>query len=204
MKKRIILCVAAALLVVTAALAGTFRRYRIATASDAPTLLPGDLVVVSVSAYDLTVPFSWTQLVRIADPQRGDMVICRLPGITPCPVYVKRVVGLPGDEIEVRGHQLHVNGEPVELRELNRALYRELDERGQLGQVVALESGLGGEHLVSYSPSASPGHGPVRVGPGQYFLLGDNRDNSLDSRQLGTISRGRILGKVVGSLTRRR
>jgi len=132
------------------------------------------------------------------------MVICRLPSQAPSAVYVKRVVGLPGDEVEIRDHRLRINGSVVGLRELDRAQFGEFDERCQLGQVVAMESGVGREHMVTYTPGLPSSYGPVTVGPGQYFVLGDNRDSSLDSRELGAVPRNRILGKVVGQLARRR
>jgi len=201
-KKKTAFIIVAVLLVVVAALAGTFRRYRIVAASDAPSLMPGDFVVANSSAYDLRVPFARTRIARVADPGRGDMVICRMPR-SEGREYVKRVVGLPGDEIEIRLNRLHVNGVPVELEKLDPQRFQELAEDGSLGQVVALERGAGPEHLVTYTPGRFESFGPVTVREGEYFLMGDNRDNSLDSRQLGTIPRDRILGKVVGNLTRR-
>ena len=205
-KTRTVLTMVGVLLLVLAALAGTFRRYRVDAASDAPTLLPGDLVVANVSAYDFTVPFTYISLFKVSGPERGDLVVCRLPHSRPNAVYVKRVVGLPGDEVEIRNHHLLLNGSPVELTELDRAMYREFDEPGRLGTVVATERNDGRQHLVTFTPGQDvfANHGPTKVRPGHYFLLGDNRDNSRDSRQHGPVPRKDILGKVVAGPNRLR
>lgn len=198
-KTRTVLTVVSVLLLVFAALAGTFRRYRVAAASDAPALLPGDPVLANVSAYSLTVPFTYTSLFSFSRPGRGDLVVCRLPLSEKGEVSVKRIVGLPGDEIEIRNHRLLVNGIPVDLTELDRSTYQEFDEPGRLGQVVARERNDGRQHLVTFTPGqdVSAHHGPTKVRPGHYFLLGDNRDQSQESRQHGPVPRKDILGKVV-------
>ncbi len=108
-----LLVVLALLVVTTAALAGTFRRYRVASSSCAPTLLPGDLILANACAYDLTVPFTGLRLARVADPRPGDFVVYRLPGFEPGAVHVKRVVGVPGDVVELRRGRLIVNGSEV-------------------------------------------------------------------------------------------
>jgi signal peptidase I len=205
-KTRTVLTVVSVLLLVAAALAGTFRRYRVAAASDAPTLLPGDLVLANVSAYDLTIPFTYVNLLEVSCPERGDLVVCRLPYSKPNAVYVKRVVGLPGDVVEIRNHRLLVNSTQVELTELDRSIYQEFDETGKLGQVVATERNDGRQHLVTFTPGqdAFADHGPVKVRPGHYFLLGDNRDKSRDSRHHGPVPRKDILGKVVAGPRRLR
>ncbi len=198
-KTRTVLTIVGVLLLVFAALAGTFRSYRVAAASDAPTLLPGDLVVANVSAYSLTLPFTYTSLFPTTSPERGDLVVCRLPLSEKGEVFVKRIVGLPGDEIEIRNHRLLVNRTQVELTELDRSAYQELDQQGKLGQVVAAERNDGQEHLVTFTPEQDvfAHHGPTKVEPGHYFLLGDNRDNSQDSRMFGPVPRKDILGKVI-------
>jgi len=152
---------------VTAALAGTFRRYRIATNSCAPALMTGDLVVVNACAYDLTVPFTWKKLARLSHPGPGDIVACRLPENEPGSVYLKRVVGIPGDVVELRQGRLVVNGRETRQRDRDRS------------------EGMTGDF------------GPVQVEEGRYFLLGDNREKSRDSRHFGTVPREDILGKVV-------
>jgi signal peptidase I len=84
-------------------------------------LLPGDLVLANVSAYSLTVPFTYTSLFPFSRPGRGDLVVCRLPLSEKGKVFAKRIVGLPGDEIEIRNHRLLDNSTPVDLTELDRS-----------------------------------------------------------------------------------
>ena len=163
-----------------------------------PTILPGDVVAVNKLAYDLKVPFTTTRLARWADPARGDVVVCFEPGDGTR--LVKRVVGLPGDTLELRREILYVNGTPLiysatggdagaALPEADRA--RGMLAREQLGRhshaVMALR---GVPALRSF--------GPLTVPAGAYFVMGDNRDNSKDSRFFGCVPRDQIVGEVAG------
>jgi len=192
--------IAAALLFV---LVGTFRTFFVAGASDAPTLLLNDRVVVNRMAYDLFVPFTKVRLLTWADPERGDIVMCRFPEAGGGHVWLKRVVGVPGDTVELRGPRLVVNSEEMDYGFLDRSAFADVPPDNRLGEVVAVESGVGMEHRVTFTPRDEPettGFDPVRVGPGLYFVLGDSRDNSLDSRTLGLVPRDRIIGRYAWTL----
>ncbi|HYO75254.1 MAG TPA: signal peptidase I, partial [Thermoanaerobaculia bacterium] len=163
------------------------------TGSMKPTIQEGDRVVVNKLAYDLKVPFTTIQITKWADPQRGDIVVLFSPddGIR----LVKRVVAIPGDQVELRQNQLYINGvvakqSPVATTEL-----------AQFGRAYVFAENLTGhEHQMMTTPDAtSPlsSFGPIQVPPGHYFVLGDNRDNSNDSRFIGFIERRRIVGEAV-------
>lgn len=171
------------------------------TGSMNPTILEGDIVWVNKLAYGLRVPLTQRHIVQWANPQRGDIVVVLSPqdGTR----LVKRIVGIPGDTLSMKDNQLVLNGRPVEYvpertnyratigsRLRSRAFFAEED----LGGVVHPVMGLAG----TQSPYRSF---PARVvPPGRYFLLGDSRDNSLDSRAYGFATREAILGKAEGIL----
>lgn len=157
------------LIVPLAVLAGTFRPYRVATGSNEPSYSQGDLILVNRSAYDMTFPFTYARFLPHSDPGRGDMVLFQAPEREGT-VYFKRVVGVPGDRVELRANRLLVNGWFKD--------YVQCDP----------------EDPNDYS------FGPVLIENDQYFVLGDDLGTSWDSRSFGSISRDRILGKVVGTL----
>ena len=198
-KTRTVLTIVGVLLLVFAALAGTFRRYRVVSASEAPTIVPGDYILTNASAYDLTLPFTRDRIARVSNPCAGDMIVYRLPRYAQGTTHIKRVVGVPGDRVEIRNNVLYVNDTPVAQDRLDPAAFRELGTDCRLGEAMALEHGPGPKHRISYTAEAGlpDEFGPFTVPPGHYFLLGDNRDNSRDSRQHGPVPRKDILGKVV-------
>jgi signal peptidase I len=161
-----------------------------------PTLLVGDRVFVNRVAYDLKVPFTTWHLAQWSNPARGDVVVLRSP--VDGTRLIKRVVGVPGDVIEVRAQRLTVNGE--------RATYAPLGEgeaaaHGLAGlplAAMARETIAGRSHLVLAQAFDTPGSdvGPIVVPPGQYFVMGDHRDASYDSRFWGFADRRLILGRA--------
>jgi signal peptidase I len=158
------------------------------TGSMTPTILVGDRIFINKLAYDLKVPFTTWQLAKWADPQRGDIVVFPSPadGIR----LVKRVVAVPGDRIELRDDHLVINGET--------ASYALVDS--SVPAALALNETVSGRtHALRIQPQqrAMRSFGPVQVPPGQYFMMGDNRDNSFDSRYFGFVSRDKILGRAV-------
>jgi signal peptidase I len=161
-----------------------------------PTILVGDRIFVNKLAYDLKVPFTTWHLAEWANPQRGDIVVCFSPhdGTR----LVKRTVGLPGDIVEMRNEQLIINGEPVDYAPLSTTISDQVPEAERERSLFAAEQLPDHAHAVMATPSvpARRSFGPVHVPAGQYFVIGDNRDNSFDSRFFGTVERSQIVGKV--------
>ena len=163
--------------------------------SEVPTILAGDTILVNHAAYAVRLPYSKVQVFRTGVPQRGDMVLVALPtgGVAP-----KRVMAIPGDTIEVRDNRLIVNGASVPVIRLNRSAFEWVPAADRLGSVVVNELG----HWVTYTPGrgAHRNHPPTHIENEEFFLLGDNRDESADSRTWGPLSANRILGKVLAVL----
>jgi len=161
------------------------------TGSMKPTIEEGDRVVVNKLAYDLKIPFTTIELWKWGNPRRGDIVVLFSPvdGIR----LVKRVVGIPGDRVEMRENQLFINGLAAKWREIGA----EMDS--EQGRSLLVEETLAGRsHEVMFTPQipAVRSFGPVVVPSGRYFVMGDNRDNSNDSRFIGLIDRRNIVGKA--------
>ena len=158
-----------------------------------PSLLPGDLVWVNKLAYDLKLPFTTRHLVEWGDPQRGDVAVFYSPedGIR----LVKRVVGLPGDVVESRNDCLFLNGTPVIYAPLPAGM---ADPESRSSALLAEEELAGRPHPVRILPGrpALRTFGPVRVPPRGYFMMGDNRDDSHDSRYFGCAPRRCIVGRA--------
>jgi len=171
------------------------------TGSMQPTIKIGDRILVDKLAYDVRLPFTHVSLVHLADPQRGDIVV--LDSHAAHERLVKRVIGLPGDEVTMRGNVLFINGHAARYaagnysgihEDLRDPAHYEIERYGTMRHAI---------RLSDYRPSPVSSFGPVRVPPGQYLLLGDDRDNSEDSRYLGFFPRHEIVGRtrhVVASL----
>ena len=175
------------------------------TGSMKPTIIEGDRVFVNKLAYDLKVPFTTWHLVEWGNPQRGDIVVFYSPHDGQR--LVKRVIGLPGDTVELRNEKLFLNGEPVEYAPLDAAVSAPLTEAERSASLFATEQLPSRPHAVMATPSlpAPRNFGPQQVPAGEYFMMGDNRDNSFDSRFWGSVPRKQILGRataVVISLDR--
>lgn len=166
------------------------------TGSMKPTILEGDRVFVNKLAYDLKVPFTTWHLAEWGNPQRGDIVVFYSPKDETR--LVKRVVGLPGDVIELRNEQLIINGKPVEDAPAGTGIAEQLSADEQLQSQFATEQLPTHTHAIMAIPGllAKRTFGPVQVPAGQYFMMGDNRDNSFDSRFFGAVERKRIVGKA--------
>ncbi|MGA2439177.1 MAG: signal peptidase I [Acidobacteriaceae bacterium] len=173
--------------------------YALSAASESPTLNIGDRIIVNKASYALRLPYSDVVLFRARSPERGDMVLVRLPnGRTVAP---KRVIGLPEETIELKENRVLVNGRELPVRPLNRVDFNWVDPSNRIGSTVAEEGG----HWISFTP----GTGRYRTCPsvklerGSYFVIGDNRDESADSRIWGPVPESRILGKVVMAIHKR-
>lgn len=180
--------------------------FRIPSESMVPTLLKGDFILVNKFAYGLRLPVLNTKVAGSGQPQRGDVVVFRYPP-EPSIAYIKRMVGLPGDRLEYRGNQLFINGQPVPLTlqadDSTGSGYQQFTE--QLGNVAHRVQFLAQERWGS--PSYWPGlqfrrefDGTVswayQVPVGHYFVMGDNRDNSADSRFWGLVPEENLIGKA--------
>jgi signal peptidase I len=166
------------------------------TGSMKPTILEGDRVFVNKLAYDLRVPFTMTRLGRWADPSRGDIVVLISPHDGKR--LVKRVIGIPGDTVELRDDRLIVNGRPAQYSPADPRVLATLGDDRPATAVVETEVTGGRRHSVMINPvaAAMPTFRAVKVPDGRYLVMGDNRDNSFDSRWFGFVERYRILGRV--------
>jgi len=178
--------------------------FRIPSGSMMPTLLVGDFILVNKFAYGLRLPVLDTKVIEIGEPQRGDVVVFRFPK-DPTTDYIKRLVGVPGDTIDYRNKTLYVNGQPMPQMPTGRYVGVGAGA-GQTGYLTAQEDLTGREHSILVNPMAPdlpPGcrvlaNGPITVPPGHYFAMGDNRDNSNDSRCWGLVPDRNLVGKAFG------
>lgn len=161
------------------------------TGSMKPTIEIGDRVVVNKLAYDLKIPFTTIEVMKWGDPKRGDIVVLFSP--VDGTRLVKRVIALPGDTVSMADNQLLVNGKTAQWSPMTSA---QDSEQGLT--LITRETLFGRSHTMMLTPHvpAIRSFGPVVVPAGQYFVLGDNRDNSNDSRFIGFISRKSIVGRA--------
>ncbi len=175
-----------------------FEPFKIPSGSMIPTLLVGDFIVVNKFAYGIRLPVLNRKIIAIGEPRRGDVVVFRYP-VDPAVNFIKRAVGLPGDTIAYRDKQLFINGEKVAETDAGRfgsdavkctvpaadaSLYRE-----QLGDA---------NHSILRHEHSGGRNGQWVVPEGHYFMMGDNRDRSNDSREWGFVPEENILGRAVG------
>ena len=168
------------------------------TGSMKPTILEGDFVFINKAAYDLRIPLTRVRLARWADPEPGDIVICFSPDEGTR--LIKRVVGLPGDVLELRQNRLFINGRFAQQSEIDPKDLEAFAAAVEGERVFAMEHLGATDHAIMGNPSvmALRNFGPITVPEGRYFMMGDNRDNSRDSRVFGFIDRSDIVGRAVG------
>ena len=165
-----------------------FEPFRIPSGSMMPTLLQGDFIFVKKYAYGLRLPVTETRVLETGEPQRGDVVVFRLPA-DPSVNYIKRVVGLPGDEIVYERHQLTINDEKIELNQHPDATPLEPRFIEKLGDRT--------HEILITNAAYTRNDGVYRVPDGHYFVMGDNRDNSRDSRFIQAIPETHLVGEAV-------
>jgi signal peptidase I len=194
-RRRVLAC--SAVLIGTLTLVPAYvRAYTLSGTSVAPTLLLEDHVLVNRASYDVCLPYSDYVLWKRSGPARGELVLLVSPD-DGNPIF-KRVVGIPGDRVSMRRHHLTMNGRPLVYSAVDRTAFAAVPAANGLGSVIEMES-LGTQaHLVTFTPGlATSAFAEVAVPADHYFLMGDNRDPSRDSRAWGTVPRARLRGRVI-------
>ena len=183
--------------------------FKIPSGSMIPTLLVGDFILVNKYTYGVRLPVINKKIVELNSPQRGDVVVFRYPP-DPSLDYIKRLVGLPGDKIVYRNKKLTINGQEIMQKKAGDYL-----DRDRLFYTPRFTESLGGvEHDILIEPDAPPYIRQIvrfpndekchynsegvdcEVPPGHYFMMGDNRDNSQDSRFWGFVPDQNLVGKA--------
>jgi signal peptidase I len=161
------------------------------TGSMKPTIVEGDRIVINKLAYDLQLPFSAISLIELADPQRGDIIVFNSKIANKR--LVKRVIGLPGDTVSMTNNVLTINGEELRYGTQNQLIESNSAEQDRQG----IENLFGTEYSIRVSgrPTRASNFSAVSVPQDSYLALGDNRDNSADSRYIGFIPRSEIIGR---------
>lgn len=162
-----------------------------------PTILEGDRVVVNKLAYDLKVPFTTWHLTEWADPQRGEIVTFYSPDDDI--LLIKRVIGVPGDVVSMRNNQLYINEQPAQYTRLDDEIVEQLDtwqRRNHAFFFEAIEDSVHAVMLRPAQPNDANSFGPIEIPHDKYLMLGDNRDNSRDSRRIGLVDRDRVTGRA--------
>jgi signal peptidase I len=187
-----------------------FEPFKIPSGSMVPTLLVGDLILVNKFDYGVRLPVLNQKVIANKDPQRGDVVVFRYPP-DPRLDYIKRVVGLPGDQISYQNQKLTINGQPVPLKALG-----EFYDEDSLRYAPQFSEKLGEkDHRILVDPRRSSFFGTdsprfpfaencrysaegvtCKVPAGHYFVMGDNRDNSQDSRYWGFVPDENLVGRA--------
>ncbi len=175
------------LLIVLVIRSFVFEPFRIPSGSMMPTLLQGDFIFVKKFSYGLRLPVTETKILETGSPERGDVVVFRLPQ-DPSINYIKRVVGLPGDTIVYEDHRLTINGELIDLERSTDA---------GPGELVYIENLDGRRHEILITNTWSVRDDVYTVPEGSYFVMGDNRDNSKDSRFIEAIPESHLVGEAV-------
>jgi len=201
-----------------------FEPFRIPSDSMVPTLEDGDLILVKKYVYGVRLPLVYSKLVDVGQPQRGDVIVFRYP-LNPTQDYIKRVVGLPGDKVEYGpAHRLLINGIEITSHPIERYYYarraeylsQAMERLGDVehriavndGQPMALRQDFAHTDPSACRYSADASSLQCTVPPGHYFAMGDNRDNSQDSRIWGFVPAENIKGRAFliwmnfGSLSR--
>ena len=186
-----------------------FEPFKIPSGSMIPTLRIGDLILVNKFHYGVRLPVLNTKVIDNNEPQRGDVMVFRYPP-QPSLDYIKRVVGVPGDEVAYLNKQLFINGEPV-----TKQPQPEFYDAGTMRYSAQFGETLGGKQYSTLNDGDRPAFIPgaaefpgkeqcrysvegvvCKVPEGHYFMMGDNRDNSLDSRYWGFVPEANIVGKA--------
>ncbi|MEM7432807.1 MAG: signal peptidase I [Pseudomonadota bacterium] len=165
-----------------------FEPFRIPSGSMQPTLYNGDFIFVTKYSYGLRLPVSNTRVLDTGSPERGDVVVFRNPQ-DPTVNYIKRVIGIPGDVVRYERHNLTINGESIPYEkhpEWSAASPRFVEQLGEREHEILITNEL-----------RTLRDGQWTVPEGQFFMMGDNRDNSQDSRVIGLVPESHLVGEAV-------
>lgn len=169
--------------------------FRIPSGSEKPALLVGDFIVTSKFAYGVRLPVLHTKVLSVGEPARGDLAVFRTPTDNST-YFIKRIIGLPGDRISYINKVLYINGVVANQKLLGQAI--DTDEEGHDWPVELKEEDLLGlKHNVYVRADVPVQDFSVIVPPGEYFAMGDNRDNSNDSRYWGFVPEQNLVGKAL-------
>jgi signal peptidase I len=164
--------------------------FHIPSGSMIPTLRIGDFILVNKFAYGVRLPLSHTKIIGVGEPKRGDVVVFRPPW-QPDQTWIKRVIGLPGDEVTYRNETLYVNGKRIKETPLGWYSGPTVAEAR-----VSVEHLTGDDHKILLMPNRTSRQGSWVVPPHEYFVMGDNRDNSEDSRYEGFVPESALVGRA--------
>lgn len=168
--------------------------FRIPSGSMMPNLFNGDFILVNKFSYGVRLPVLNEKIVAIDDPRRGDVAVFRFPG-DPSINYIKRIVGVPGDHVVYRKKRLYINGAPME--QTRNQPYSSPHIAAPIGEVRRVAENFDGRaHDILIAGRGDEGYAEFRVPPGQYFVMGDNRDQSNDSRYWGFVPDRNLVGKA--------
>lgn len=173
--------------------------FRIPSGSMIPTLQIGDFILVQKYAYGLRLPVAHTKILDIGEPRRGDVVVFRYPR-DPSLDYIKRVIGVPGDHLRYDRKRLYINGTPVDLKIEGKYVID--NNQGYTMELALLKERLDEvEHQILVDPVSDMTtqcltNGEYTVPEGHYFVMGDNRDNSNDSRVWCAVPEENLVGKA--------
>jgi signal peptidase I len=178
---RALLRLAALVLVLASARSTLADHYRVPTGSMQPTIDIDDRIIVNKAAYGLRVPFTHAFVMHFGGPDVGDVVVLDSPDDDM--VLVKRVIGVPGSRVEVRGGHVTIDGMHAVVEQRSDGLFEHL---------------AGATHPIDLSHGGGPDFGPLVIPDGYYLVMGDNRGDSRDGRMFGLVERDAILGRAVG------
>ena len=183
-----------------------FEPFRIHSGSMMPTLLVGDFILVNKFTYGLRLPVWQTRITEGNRPKRGDVVVFRYPK-DESQDYIKRVVGLPGDHVAIYNQRLSINGKLLDIEpdrvyeglgDLNKMQYANGCDRAAANCQVYIEKLDQAEYTTMINPGSTFGvNGELFIPEGQYFVMGDNRNHSNDSRIWGNVPEENLVGKAV-------
>jgi signal peptidase I len=167
--------------------------FRIPSGSLEPTLVPGDFIAANKFAYGLRLPISHTKILAISEPKAGEIAVFRYP-VDQNMDLIKRVVGVPGDKVSYVNKVLYINGVEQPQEYLGPGL--DAEDGYDIPVNVYQETLNGVKHLIYVNPTKPANDITVTVPSGEYFMMGDNRDNSNDSRYWGFMPEGNLVGKA--------